>query len=200
MKLLYGTTNEGKLLSMSRALEALDIELMGVEELKCEIPFVEETGTTPLENARLKAKAYYKAFQMPVFSCDSGLYFETVPSQFQPGVHARRPLGYTMTDQQMMEYYSGLARRFNGPKACYRNAVCFYMDENHVYESEEQELSGEPFILATKPHERYQRGFPLDRFSIQISSGKYYYELPNDAQDVLAADQGFLKFFQKILK
>ena len=29
-------------------------------------------------NAKIKAEAYYKAFSMPVFSCDSGLYFDEV--------------------------------------------------------------------------------------------------------------------------
>ena len=112
MELLYGTTNEGKLLVMRRVLSPLGITVTGLKDQKTEIPVVPETGNSPLENARLKAKAYFKAFQMPVFSCDTGLYFKNVPDEFQPGIYVRRPLGYEMTDEEMTEYYKGLAEHF----------------------------------------------------------------------------------------
>ena len=90
MKLLYGTGNLAKLSAMRNRLEQLDIELIGLNDLRAEgkiIPEVIEDGNTPLENARLKAMVYYEAFQIPVFSCDSGLYFDNVPDEVQPGVH-----------------------------------------------------------------------------------------------------------------
>lgn len=199
MKLLYGTWNEGKLLAMKRGLASLPVELIGLKDLKVDIPQVEETGTTPLENARIKANAYYDAFQVPVFSCDTALYLEGLSSGYQPGVYARRPLGYEMTDREMMEYYSGLAREFGPIRARYRNAVCFYQDGEHIYESEDENLSGETFLLVAEPHPGYQPGFPLDRYSVQISSGRYYYDLPGEAQDEVAAEDGFLEFFSKLL-
>ncbi len=74
MKLLYGMGNPAKLSSMKKKLKKLEIELIGLKDLNCEIPDVPETGKTPLENARIKALAYYHAFHIPVFSCDFGLY------------------------------------------------------------------------------------------------------------------------------
>ena len=56
---------------MRNQLEQLDIELIGLNDLRAEgkiIPKVIEDGNTPLENARLKAMAYYEAFQIPVFA------------------------------------------------------------------------------------------------------------------------------------
>ena len=76
MKLLFGTGNQAKLSVMKSRLEKIGIELIGLNDLRAEgrsIPEVIENGNSPLENARLKALAYYEAFQMPVFSCDSGL-------------------------------------------------------------------------------------------------------------------------------
>ena len=96
MKLLYGTGNLAKLSAMRNRLEQLDIELIGLNDLRVEgknVPEVKEDGNTPLENARLKAMAYYEAFQIPVFSCDSGLYFDNVPNEVQPGVHVRNVNG-----------------------------------------------------------------------------------------------------------
>lgn len=70
MKLLYGTGNRAKLSAMRSRLKQLDIELIGLDDLRAEgktIPQVVEDGKSPLENARLKATAYYEAFHIPVF-------------------------------------------------------------------------------------------------------------------------------------
>ena len=87
LRLLYGTGNPGKLAAMRNRLKSLPIQLIGLNDMNREIPSVPETGTTALENARLKALAYYEAFRIPVFSCDSGLYFDGVPEEDQPGIH-----------------------------------------------------------------------------------------------------------------
>ena len=105
MKLLYGTGNLAKLSAMRNRLEQLDIELIGLNDLRVEgknVPEVKEDGNTPLENARLKAMVYYEAFQIPVFSCDSGLYFDNVPDEVQPGVHVRNVNGKCLSDDEMM--------------------------------------------------------------------------------------------------
>ena len=111
MKLLYGTTNKAKIDTMRRAVEPLGIELISLNDLKCEIPDVVENGNTPLENAQIKAKAYYDAFQIPVFSCDSGLYFDELEEREQPGIFIRRVNGQVLSDEEMIQYYSELAKR-----------------------------------------------------------------------------------------
>ena len=68
MKLLFGTGNQAKLNVMKIRLKPLEINLIGLEDLKKEgytVPSVPETGNTPLENARQKAMAYYQVFKMP---------------------------------------------------------------------------------------------------------------------------------------
>ena len=138
MKLLYGTGNLAKLSAMRNRLEQLDIELIGLNDLRVEgknVPEVKEDGNTPLENARLKAMAYYEAFQIPVFSCDSGLYFDNVPNEVQPGVHVRNVNGKCLSDDEMIDYYSGLVKAYGNLVARYRNAICFVMDNTHIYEA-----------------------------------------------------------------
>ena len=106
MKLLYGTGNPAKAVAMQNRIAGLGIELISLQDLRAQgmkIPDVPETGNTPLENARQKVHAYYEAFRMPVFSCDSGLYFEDVPEAVQPGVHVRTVNGVYLTDEQMLE-------------------------------------------------------------------------------------------------
>lgn len=203
MKLLYGTGNLAKLSAMRNRLEQLDIELIGLNDLRVEgknVPEVKEDGNTPLENARLKAMAYYEAFQIPVFSCDSGLYFDNVPNEVQPGVHVRNVNGKCLSDDEMIDYYSGLVKAYGNLVARYRSAICFVMDNTHIYEAMEPSMESEKFILTDKPHSTVRKeGFPLDSISLDIKTNKYYYDLPEDKLEQVAVEDGFLEFFKNIL-
>lgn len=109
MRILYGTTNQAKLEVMREATKSLGIEVIGLSDLKCELPVVNENGKTPLENAQIKAEVYYHAFHMPVCSCDSGLYFDELEEDKQPGIYVRRVDGKELTDDEMVLYYGTLA-------------------------------------------------------------------------------------------
>jgi 8-oxo-dGTP diphosphatase len=164
------------------------------------IPEVVEDGDTPLENARLKAVAYYETFQIPVFSCDSGLYFDNVPDEVQPGVHVRNINGKCLSDDEMIDYYSGLVKRYGNLVARYRNAICFVVDEKHIYEAMEPAMESEKFILTDKPHGTIRKkGFPLDSISLDIKTYQYYYDLPEDRLEQVAVEDGFLEFFKNVL-
>ena len=206
MKLIYGTTNAGKLAAMKRSLASLaGVEIVGLKEMEAALnqagktlPEVQETGTTNLENARLKAMAYYDVLKMPVFSCDSCLYFDGLPEERQPGVHVRNIRGKCLTDEEMTVYYADLAKTYGDITARYKNAICFVLDEDHVYESVDDSLSGEPFLLTSVPHPRSQEGFPLDRLSKDLATGAYFYDMDGCRQDVVAVNTGFLDFFKGI--
>ncbi len=200
MKLIYGTGNPAKLPAMKTILEELDIEIVGLNELDMEIPYVPENGNTPLENARQKALTYYKAFHMPVFSCDSGLYFENVPENEQPGVHVRTINGVRLSDEQMLKYYSDLALKYGDLVAVYKNSICLVMDDGHIYQAMEPNMESEKFIITSKPHSAaLNKGFPLDSLSIDIKTGKYYYDLSDSEMNEVYAEKGFLEFFKKHL-
>ena len=50
-----------------------------------------------------------------------------------------------------------------------------------------------------EPHSKRVEGFPLDSLSIDIASGKYYYDL--EVKDVsTSVDDGIRKFFSEILQ
>lgn len=200
MKLLYGTGNPAKLASMKRIVEKLEIELIGLRDLNCEIPDVPETGRTPLENARQKALAYYHAFRIPVFSCDSGLYFDGIPDDIQPGVHVRTIAGKRLTDEEMIAYYSDLARRYGDLTARYKNAICLVLDEEQVYEAMEPPMESNVFILTDKPHSVLKEGVPLDCLSIDIKSGKYFCDLVHHETETSVMEEAFLEFFRRIIE
>ena len=199
MRVLYGTTNSAKLYSMRHAVEGLGLEVIGLKELGQPIPIVDESGRDPLVNAELKARAYYEAFHLPVFSCDSGLFFEEFEASEQPGTHVRRVNGRELTDEEMTAYYAGLARQHGGRlTGYYQNAICFVVDENHIFRSMDKSLSTEVFIMTDTPHPRKVKGFPMDRLSVDIKTGKYYYDLP-DREVAQSTFEGTRKFFEHVL-
>lgn len=199
MKILYGTTNKGKLQAMKCAVNSLNIEIIGLNDLDSELPYINENGNTPLENAEIKAKTYYEIFHMPVFSCDSGLYFDELKEEEQPGIHVRRINGKELSDDEMIQYYASLAKQYGGKiTGRYRNAIYFILDENHHYSSMDMSIASEPFILVAKPHLKRVEGFPLDSLSIDMASGKYYYDL--NIKDVsTSVDDGVRNFFSEIV-
>lgn len=197
--MLYGTGNPAKLNAMKKRLSGLGITLIGLKDLGCEIPEIVEDGKTPLENARKKAVAYFEAFRIPVFSCDSGLYIDGVPENEQPRVHVRRVNGKVLSDEQMIVHYSSFAKKYGNPTARYRNAICFVADEKHIYEAMEPSMGSSAFVLTSKPYPVMKKGFPLDSLSVDIKTGKYYYELTGNELDRLAVEDGFAEFFRKIL-
>ncbi|MBN1778303.1 MAG: hypothetical protein JW811_09295 [Clostridiales bacterium] len=199
MRLIYGTGNPAKLRHMKDMLAPLPLEIAGINTVIGEVPGIDEIGNDPLENATIKAAAYYDILHQPVFSCDSGLYIEELDDVRQPGVHVRTVNGNKMTDDEMIAYYAAIARECGGRcHAVYRNAVYLKIDENHVYQSMGDELAGDPFILSAVPHPKRRDGFPLDSLSVEIVSGKYYYNL--DARRVSSTTPEFLNFFRSVLQ
>lgn len=179
---------------MRRAVSTLEIEIIGLDDLDVKIPDIPENGSTPLENAEIKARAYFEAFKIPVFSCDSGLYFDGLADDEQPGIYVRRVDGRELNDAEMTKHYAALSLRHGGNiVGRYRNAIYLIMDKDRHYSSMDISIATEPFILASKPHEKSVQGFPLDRLSKDIKSGKYYYDMdcPTLTTDTEAGLRGF---------
>jgi XTP/dITP diphosphohydrolase len=200
IKLLFGTGNHAKLNVMKDHLKGMEIELIGLKDLAYPWPKVEENGRDPLENARIKALAYFDCCHMPVFSCDSGLYIEGLEPSRQPGVHVRNIDGRTLSDEEMVAHYAAIAQRMGGScKARYQNAICLVINENEIYEYSQEDISGETFLIVDVPHNRAEEGFPIDRLSVHIASGLYYNDMEN--YDICSSmGAGMRDFFRRSLK
>ena len=103
MQLLFATSNPAKYTAMRDALEPLGISLLCLRDMP-PVPVAPEEGDSPLENARQKGLFYYEHYEIPLFSCDSGLYLENLPPELQPGLHVRSPQGVYLDDQAMQDY------------------------------------------------------------------------------------------------
>jgi inosine/xanthosine triphosphate pyrophosphatase family protein len=112
MELHFGTTNPAKIKQMQLALRPLGITVL---PLMVTVE-VNETGSTPVENASIKAAAMASVSGSRVLATDDALRFIGVGANEQPGVNVRRIPGYEArpTDEEMLDYYSALFTRHGG--------------------------------------------------------------------------------------
>lgn len=199
IKLLYGTSNKAKISSMKHMLKNINVSLLNDEITLPELE-IDENGATPVENAKIKALAFYRELKMPVFSADTGLYFKDVEEKYQAGVTVRRANNKYMNDEEMIAYYANLAKIHGGEiTAYYQNAMCLVMNENEIYCYDGEDIYSEEFIITSRPHKNRTQGFPLDSLSIHIESGRFYMDLEGDSAHgyVLKKDlsDGICNFF-----
>lgn len=102
MKLLLGTTNQGKIREYRWIFGGCkDIELLTPEELKIqERP--KETGSTFKENALIKARFYCEKTGLSALGDDGGIEIDALGGE--PGVKSRRWLGYECTDEELISH------------------------------------------------------------------------------------------------
>jgi len=87
-KLLIATSNEGKLEEIKQFLDTLPFELIGLQDLKENIPEPEETELTVEGNAILKAKYYGEKTGIMSLADDGGLFVDALDGW--PGVKSAR--------------------------------------------------------------------------------------------------------------
>ncbi len=92
-QLVLASNNQGKITELSELLSPSDITVIPQGEFN--IIDIEETGTTFVENAILKAKHAAKISGLPALADDSGLVVPALNGE--PGIHSAR---YAQTDSQ----------------------------------------------------------------------------------------------------
>lgn len=209
LEIIYGTGNSAKISYMEETLKNLPVKIVGLHQAAEKegiiLPDIKETGENPLENARLKAEGYFRVFRKPVFSCDSGIYLwnyttkEPLPDEEQPGIHIRGNGERRLGDEELLAYYIGLVKKYGQVCGRFKNGICFIWNGEQRKESMSESMWGEPFLLTDKPHEKRVEGFPVDRISLDISTGKYLYDLEKDSEGEEAQNRGFENFFRQCL-
>lgn len=86
--LLIATSNKGKVIEIAALLEGLNCHVIGLEDLDQIPPPVEETGTTFVANALIKADYYHAATALLTLADDSGLEVDALDGR--PGVYSAR--------------------------------------------------------------------------------------------------------------
>ena len=173
LRLLLGSTNPRKIREWRLMLERIPVELVDPHELGLAVDAA-ETGDTPEENARIKAIAYFEASGIPAFSLDAALRIEGLPDDQQPGVHVRRiGGGDSLTDSQMVSYYSALLRGLGGDATGVWTFGVALGDREYV---RTQRLTYRTTLRAT-PSSVLDPGAPLNSLQFDAERGKYFAEM-----------------------
>ena len=94
VRVVAATGNRGKLAEIRRLFAGLELELVTQSELGIESP--EETGTSFVENALIKARHAASLAGLPAIADDSGLAVAALDGR--PGVHSARYAGPQASD------------------------------------------------------------------------------------------------------
>ena len=138
------TTNPGKIREIAVILEGAPVTLVTLASFP-DIVEPEETGTTFMENARLKALYYSAATGLPSVADDSGLEIEALDNA--PGIHSARWNG-TDYGVKFRKIYELLGQRgLETSPARFVAAVAFAEDRRIAFEGRgvvEGEIAREP--------------------------------------------------------
>ena len=179
MKILFATTNPAKVKTYASRLIEKGYEIVTLKDLKIDID-VEENGTTPLENAIIKAKEYHKISNLPTIAMDEGLYLDGVPENLQPGTHVRRVNGKELNDDEMIKYYSNLVKEYGG------KLTAKWVYGMAIYNGKEEKTytwNKDHFYFIDKPSQKRNTGYPLDSITIVPEFNKYLVELTEEEKN-----------------
>ena len=186
-KALFATGNETKAKRFSKGLQEKGIEVITLKDINTDIE-VEENGKDAIENALIKARAYSKMTNIPVFAMDDNLYLENVPKEKQPGMYVRRVNGKRLNDDEMIEHYTNIVKRYgvDGKLICrwvYGMAVI-----NNGKEST-YTWSKDDFYMVDKPSNKINPGYPLNTISINKKLNKYFTDVTEEDKAMLQEDE-----------
>ena len=186
-KVLFATGNESKVKRFKDGLLRNGIEIITIKDIDEDIE-VSEDGKDAIENALIKARAYAKVLDIPVFAMDDSLYIDNIPDDKQPGLYVRRVNGKRLSDEEMLTYYSNLAREYglDGKLTCrwvYGIAVI-----NNGVEST-YTWSKDDFYIVDKPSDKIDPGYPLNTISINKKLNKYFTDMTKEDCDSVKEDE-----------
>ncbi len=193
MRLLLGTKNRGKIREILSILGDLpNLELLTFEDQ----PFsdVPETGSSFLENARLKARKISAETGLPVLAEDSGLEVEALGGA--PGVRSARFAGEDATDEQNIRKLLELLRDVPDEKRGARFvcvAVVHFPDGREL--TAQGELRGR---IAREPQGTH--GFGYDPVFIPEGFGQTLAELGPDIKNRISHRRKALEGIKEALR
>ena len=194
IKLFYATNNKSKLHNMCFRLRNYPIEVLCPDDLNLHID-VEENGSTAVENALHKASEYYKVVQLPTIAGDSGVVLTGVAEEEQPGLFVRRVNGKVLTDDEMIDYYAGLARKAGKPCTLQYVTGIALITEERV---KTMDLLDRSLQLCAEPNQnRNHRGNPLDVVT-KTADGRYFNDL-SDEERIIYDQQGEKQFTEFVV-
>ncbi len=199
-QILFATGNETKGKRFSKGLIKEEIEVLTLKDLDLKLD-IQEDGKTAIENALIKARECYRLTKLPSMGMDDTLYLEGVPELEQPGLNVRRVNGKVLTDEEMIDHYINLVKKYghNGRINCKWIYGLAIVDE-HGNESEYTWYKDD-FYFVDKSSEIVNPGYPLNSISKYKEIDKYFTELTEEDKNlIIYNEEHVVDFISNTLK
>jgi XTP/dITP diphosphohydrolase len=189
-RIIFATKNEGKKREVGRIFEDSQIELLSLNDLG-DMPGIEETGKTFVENAEIKAHKVFEIFRMPVMADDSGLVVDQLNGN--PGVFSARYAGRNATDQENNNKLLDELKSLPEPHPAKFVCVAVYYDGRKFFKAQ-----GEVAGKIIKEPKGYN-GFGYDPLFVPDGYNKSMGELPLDQKNEISHRSKAFKALKKFL-
>ena len=177
MRFVIATNNPGKLKEMREILSEIGFDAISLAEAGVEVD-VEETGSTFMENALLKAEAACRATGLPAIADDSGLSVAALNGA--PGVYSKRFGGGGLDSSGLCTYLLKTMEGMEQRDAKFVSSiVCAFPDGSIL--SAEGECHGE---ITNAP--RGSGGFGYDPVFLVAGDSRTMAELSPDEKNALS--------------
>ena len=193
-QIVFATNNETKGKRFSEGLLNNGIEVLTLKDLNINLDVVED-GTTVIDNALIKARACFNKTNIISLGMDDSLYIEGIPDSKQPRLSVRRVNGKSLSDEEMIEYYTNLIREYgiNGRLNCkwiYGLAIIDSYGKESTYTWDKDN-----FYMVDKASNKINPGYPLNSISKYKVLDKYFTEVREEEKDLIKYDENHVVDF-----
>lgn len=183
-KILFATGNRSKKKRFEKGLMENGIEVISLKDIDLKLES-KENGKTAIGNALIKAREGFKKSHIPTIGMDDTLYLENVPEEEQPGLFVRRVNGKTLNDDEMLEHYTNLVKKYgvNGKINCkwvYGLAVINEKGEESTYTWDKA-----GFYIVDKLSDKRDPDYPLNSISKYEKIDKYFTDVTEEEKENL---------------
>lgn len=198
-QVLFATSNQTKAKRFRKGLLEKGIETLTLKDINIKLD-VEENGKTAIENALIKARAYYEKTHIPTIGMDDTLYIENIADNLQPGLFVRRVNGKTLNDEEMITYYTNLVKKYgvNGRLNCkWIYGLAFIDDEG---KESTYTWYKDNFYMVDVPSKKIDPGYPLNSISKYKQIDKYFTDITDKDKELIdIAEDDVIKFIEQNL-
>lgn len=170
-EIFFATMNKDKIIKMKNRLKNLDIKIVTPYDNNLNLE-IQENGKNVIENATLKAKAYFDKTKIPTIATDSALYVEKF--DIQPGLFVKRINGVTLEEDKLEEHYIHELNKVGGTSKAYYITGIVLVQKNKISSIQIKE---EDFIFTSRICEGERNFNPLSRLEYDEKIKKYFCQL-----------------------
>ena len=170
-EIFFATMNKDKIIKMKNRLKNLDIKIVTPYDNNLNLE-IQENGKNVIENATLKAKAYFNKTKIPTIATDSALYVEKF--DIQPGLFVKRINGVTLEEDKLEEHYIHELNKVGGTSKAYYITGIVLVQKNKISSIQIKE---EDFIFTSRICEGERNFDPLSRLEYDEKIKKYFCQL-----------------------